>query len=258
MATPPPPPPPSYDDTPLVEIPITTDDAVTPTILVLVDPSSTKGFYSDIIEIDNTKTYRFSCWIKRTGDLENISYFGFVPYPDFSDTTTPNALYFDYFTHSGESNVIEASYNTKWMLVVGYIYPVGTSVGTSTNIATSVYSGWWNTAGDKITPLMGRNFVWASDNAAVRLYSVFESRLSDFESTMLWFNPRIEVVDGTEPTVAELIRDYPSRNNSIPRSVNFGNIRIGDFLKIPVETYTSKGFVKADGTIVDKDIYIDY
>ncbi len=71
------------------------------------------------------------------------------------------------------------------------------------------------------------------------------------ESTMLWFNPRIEVVDGTEPTVAELIRDYPSRNNSIPRSVNFGNIRIGDFLKIPVETYTS-------GTIVDEDIYIDY
>lgn len=253
MASPPPPPPPSYDDTPVVEIPITTDDAVTPTLLVLVDPSSKKGFYSDILAIDNTKTYRFSCWIKRTGDLENISYFGFVPRQSMSDDTTPNALYFDYFTHSGESNVIEASYNTKWMLVVGYIYPVGTLPNTNTTIATSVYSGWWNTAGDKITPLSstGGNFVWASDINAVRLYSVFESRLSDLESTMLWFNPRIEVVDGTEPTVDELIRDYQIRNNGIPRGVNFGNIRIGDFLKIPVETYTS-------GTIVEEDIYIDY
>ena len=254
MATPPPPPPPSLDDTAPVEIPFTTDDAVTPTLLVLVDPSSTKGFYSDIIEINNTKTYRFSCWIKRTGDLENISYFGFVPRQSMSDDTTLNAFYFDYFTHSGESNVIEASYNNKWMLVVGYIYPVGTPPNTNTTIATSVYSGWWNTAGDKITPLMsstGGNFVWTSDIGAVRLYSVFESRLSDFESTMLWFNPRIEVVDGTEPTVDELIRDYQIRNNGIPRGVNFGNIRIGDFLKIPVETYTS-------GTIVEEDIYIDY
>jgi len=247
MASPPPPPPPSYSISPES---ITTDDDVAPTILVIVYPSSKKGFYSDIIAIDNTKTYRFSCWIKRTGDLENISYFGFVPHQGFSDTITRDALYFDYFTHSGELNVIEASYNNKWMLVVGHIYPLGTAISNTT--ATSVYSGWWNTAGDKITPLMSStDFFWASDINAVRLYSVFESRLSDLESTMLWFNPRIEVVDGTEPTVAELIRDYPSRNNSIPRSVNFGNIRIGDFLKIPVETYTS-------GTIVDKDIYIDY
>ena len=242
------------------------------------------GFYSNNIAIDRTKTYRFSCWIKQNqmGDflLPLTSTFGFHT---LSDTSNPAATEnnvrnlsgtynVDVFSTGGSGRIFNAAfdttanptpldsiYNNQWVLVVGHILPEGTP--TNGTIPSHADSGWWSTDGEKIRGLsfvLGGDFAWQPSDLAVRMRVEFSFISQNPISTASCFNPRIEEVDGTEPTITDLILDYPLRNSGIPRGTPFRNIRIGDFLKIPVETYTSKGFIEATGTIVAEDTYIDY
>ena len=63
------------------------------------------------------------------------------------------------------------------------------------------------------------------------------------------------MVDGTEPSIADLLKDHPVENRIIPRGINFGNISIGDFINSPTSTYRSIGYEQANGVGLTLDTY---
>lgn len=168
------------------------------------------GYNSPVINIDPTKMYRFSTWIRRTVIGNGNYYLGFSGYDaatqlqsvilrvNGANTTNP------YFSASTwpTANVSANS----WMLVVGHVWPAGTGVG-----ANHVDSGLWNTSGTKFSnPTSSGDFVWLSDSAKTWLRSyLFYS--TDTTTAQQWYQPRIDVIDGNQPSISDLISGVGSK-----------------------------------------------
>lgn len=149
------------------------------------------GFISGRVNIDNTKTYRLTVWIKRPVDGNGRWYFGNNGYDEPVETLTGASNSNPYFISSSRG------YNNEWFLVVGYVYPVGTT--------SDLYddSGIYNTTGERIGDI-DRNYRCGEGTTALRTraYLVYDS-----DGTQQYFyRPRIDVIDGTEPSLDELIK----------------------------------------------------
>lgn len=159
------------------------------------------GWDGSAISIDNTKLYRFSVWMRRRV-IGNGSYYlgcgsGVLNRVDGVLNNNP------YFSASSWPASILAD---QWMLIVGHIWPAGSGTGTN-----HVDSGLWNTSGTKFSgPTYNGDFVWqtSSTSTILRSYLYYST---DTTTRQQWYQPRIDLVDGTEPTIAELISGVGSR-----------------------------------------------
>ena len=201
--------------------------------------NSDGGFDTGNFPIDKSKMYRFSVWTKRNTmtsgglNLESGSfYFGYyskdstqsftfsitksngVPFsnPYFHVTPNPNPSNF---------SSIQAPFLgglDVWTLVVGHVWPLGTSTGVTlpgTNINGLVSntnhpdSGVWTSSSGKIGNLhmVGTGYgdgVWypSSFFANHRAYLFYGADLTSVQS---FIYPRVDIVDGLEPSIHELL-----------------------------------------------------
>jgi hypothetical protein len=162
------------------------------------------GFNSGYWAIDSAYYYRFSCWIKRTV-LGNGSYYlglyglndgnanmGVLTRSGAANSTNP---YF--FATSWTLNA------NQWYLYVGHVHPAGSGTG-SNHLDTGIY----DTSGNKNSG--GSDFVWLEGNtkSMIRSYLYYST---DTSTAQCWWQPRIDKMDGTEPSIAELVNGVGGR-----------------------------------------------
>jgi len=218
------------------------------------------GWDGTLFSIDPTKMYRFSVWTKRDAMTIGVTYSGAFylglntygseysiqslrakingatqtntyfhstinPYPSTTASVSPPYL--------GGLNV--------WTLVVGHVWPTGTAtgsfvVGSDVNGLPLNYnhqdSGIWTRTGGKVGNISPGDWIWSATASYTRLRTyLFYS--SDTRATQSFVYPRVDVIDGTEPSISELlkgpepVRDLINSNeeygfNTIyPTSTNF-------------------------------------
>jgi len=154
------------------------------------------GWDGSSFSIDKTKMYRFSTWVRRkTIGIKGAFFLGTsgggASVLNRSDGAANSNPYFSATEWWGGEN--------QWYLVVGYVWPAGSGTG-----AVMPDSGIFMTNGVKVTS--NADFVWqptttSSNHRSYLYYS------TDTTTNQQWYQPRVDIVDGTEPTVTELIND---------------------------------------------------
>lgn len=169
------------------------------------DPASDQdgGWNTTLFNINSANMYRFSAWIRRKTIGNGSTYLGVNGY-NSSDTNigvlnrtngaTNTNPYFYASTWAYNAN--------DWLLFVGHVWPAGSGTG-----AVHVDSGIYRTNGTKLTTLS--DFVWQTLNtkAMHRSYLYYST---DTTTNQQFYYPRVDKVDGTQPSISELIGYSPS------------------------------------------------
>jgi hypothetical protein len=172
------------------------------------------GFNGPLTRIDPTKTYRCSIWLNRKVAGSNGTFYfgtngvnslgqnvGVCGPADGSANTNPYFIAFN-GNHPFISNRIG-----QWVLVVGHIHPAGSPIGS-----VHPNSGLYVRSGNGLTyaPISG-DFIWRADNTMSNLRS-YLFYCSDRSVRQQFLRPRIDVVDGNEPSIEDLLNN---RENTV-------------------------------------------
>jgi phage-related protein len=160
------------------------------------------GWNSAIFDIDNTKLYRFSVWIRRKNIGNGFSYLG------LEGLDSGNADVGVLIRSSGAVSTNPYFYSAswpytagQWMLLVGHVWPVGSGTG-----AAHVDTGVYNTSGTKVTNMI--DFVWQT-NSVKSLHRSYLFNSTDTATNQQFYDPRVDIVTGLQPTISELVRLKP-------------------------------------------------
>ena len=174
------------------------------------------GWNTSTFSVDRTKLYRFSVWVKRTVYVDGRFYLGLNGYGptngvlnryDGANNTNP------YFWVTSDPPTTAQLPDSTWVLVVGHVWPEGSGTGSFNS-----NSGLYTIASGKYGNVSS-DFVWNTSTTAVhRSYLYYsESNLP----RQYWCYPRVDIVDGTEPTIAQLLGGYGALTNSALEKSNF-------------------------------------
>ena len=153
------------------------------------------GWNGGTFSIDNTKMYRFSTFVRRKTVGNGSFYLGTHGYPDAVLNRSNGAANTNpYFSARGWWGSVDL-----WYLVVGYIWPSGSGIG-----ASMTDSGIYSMDGLKI--ISNGDFVWqpTTTSSHHRSYMYYST---DITTNQQWYQPRVDAVDGTEPTINELLNN---------------------------------------------------
>jgi hypothetical protein len=162
------------------------------------------GWNGSTFSIDNSKLYRFSVWINRTVTGNGSAYFGTHGYGSINaiyvrgaGTTTTNPYFY-----SGTPS------QDTWTLFVGHIWPAGSGTGSQ-----HTDSGRYTISGGKIGAI-SNDFVWLPENTSshLRTYLYYST---DTSTRQQWIYPRVDIVDGSEPSIQELIDGYGAYGDDV-------------------------------------------
>jgi hypothetical protein len=179
------------------------------------------GWEGSYVNIDNTKTYRYSVWVRRTSSSAGGTfYFGLhsngtgdvYGLHDGSSNTNP------YFDYRGTSWFIQ----NQWYLVVGHVFPASTATG-----ATNAHpdSGVYTRLGGKIGSLLGNipcDCRWGA-GATQGMNRTYHYYCGDTTTRLQFFSPRIDVIDGNQPTIDNLLN-----NNLVPAANKPEGVKYND------------------------------
>lgn len=159
------------------------------------------GWNTSQFSIDNTKLYRFSVWVRRTVFDNGRFYFGTRGYGStsgvlFRDTGSSSTNPYAYV--SGDPPSTSQLPSNTWLLVVFHVWPVGS--GTGSNHADS---GRYTVSGGRFGDI-SRDFVWINETTTAlhRTYLYYAEATTPRQQ---WLYPRVDIVDGTEPSIEELL-----------------------------------------------------
>lgn len=203
------------------------------------------GFYSPVVSIDPTKTYRFTVWMKKTGTNSGNSYLGlFTRSSNGTKVTqrldgTVNTNPYFWFGDLPELN--------KWYLIVGYLRP-NTYTGTSEG---RMYDGVTKA---EVTGLTFNDYKFGTAAVSMQLRSLLfnDTNSGDFQ---YYWKPTIYEVNAMMPTVDALLGLGTSgeglwslQGNNI--SYESGTVGIGT---TPLTGYT----LAVDGNIRAREVKVD-
>lgn len=153
--------------------------------------------------------YRLSTWVKRNNSTNGNFYLGCHGYGSVDgvlrrDNNNNNTNPY-FLSTAGGFNPGE------WQLVVGHIWPAGSGTG-----AEHPDSGRYTVSDGRIGNI-SLDFVWRAETTTGRHRSYLYYS-TDTSMRQQWVYPRMEIVDGTEPSIADLLAGVDSRNIDYVRS----------------------------------------
>jgi hypothetical protein len=205
------------------------------------------GWNTDWYDIDRTKLYRFSVWVKRTSDSA-----GGTSYLGLNGNTSGGVERLDGGGTQGnpywECNGPGAYTKDVWYLLVGHCYPYGT-VGVANNKHPDTGRYTVNGRnGDLNYCNIGGDVKWLSDTTQT-LHRTYHYYCADTTTRLQWFDPRIDLCDGTEPSISDLLIAAPN----IWRNALGGSVK-GSLTNGISFTANNKGALILDGT----NDYVDF
>lgn len=153
------------------------------------------GWDTSDYNVDHKKTYRLVVWLKKTNSNTGSSYFGFHSY---SYNGSHHSLRLD-----GNSNNNPYFWSgdlpqlNKWYMLVGYVH--GSNYSSTVNYG-GIYDG---VTGEKVRSITDFKFKSTATKLRHRTYLYYDTNTSDRQ---YFYAPRMELVDGNEPSVEELLK----------------------------------------------------
>lgn len=175
------------------------------------DNNNDGGWNTDYYNIDRTKLYRFSVWVKRTSDTTGGTfYFGLYGNgPTFAVKRNDNG------TNEGNPywDCSSPSTFTKdvWYLVVGHVYPAGTTY-TGAHPDSGVYTIAGGTTKNRSLNFcnIGSDVQWLSDTTST-LHRAYHFYCGDNTTRLQFAYPRIDLCDGNQPSIQDLLDKSPAK-----------------------------------------------
>lgn len=200
------------------------------------------GWNTGWYNIDNTKLYRFSVWVKRTttssGGTFYLGLYGNASGIKRTDNDTVEGNpYWDCRGTGGFDKDV-------WYLVVGHCYPYNTSY-TGQHPETGIYT----VAGGATKVLsinacnIGADVKWAGSDVTQTIHRCYHYYCSDSTTRLQLFDPRIDAIDGTEPSISALLSGFTA--NRLTDLVGTNN---GTFKNAPTYSSVNGGSISFDGT----------
>lgn len=186
------------------------------------------GWNTDWFNIDNTKMYRYSVWVRRTSATAGGTfYFGMYASGAGAvrmdnNTVEGNA----YWECTATSNLTQ----NQWYLWVGYVYPFNTTY-TGRNQQTGYYTtnGFvGNIGGCNI----GTGDLKWSYNSTQGIHRTYLYYCPDSTTRLQFYQPRVDLCDGTEPSIQALLQNAGSKWVDVSSQGNTGNM----YSTVPVST----------------------
>lgn len=155
------------------------------------------GFFTSNISIDSNKTYRISFWIKRTGSNNGTNYFGCT-------TDSPENLIVNvngdaqpgHYFWAGDSPLID-----RWYLFTAFVNNQGYSGPTKGKIYDGITS--------EIVSGMHQDLKFNGTVSTLGM-RIFLVNSEEADVSQVVYEPRIDLVDGNEPSIDELMRINPN------------------------------------------------
>ncbi|MEN1783946.1 MAG: DUF6443 domain-containing protein [Bacteroidota bacterium] len=144
------------------------------------------GWNTDDITVDKNKAYRYSVWVKRTGSQNGATYHGTQNVNRLNGSADNNPFFW-----SGDLPSLG-----EWYLMVGVIHPH--THGTQ----SSGISGVYDRSGNKRKN--GKDFKWRSTTTTTK-FRDYLSNSTDTNVRQYFYQPLLEVLDGTELSIAALV-----------------------------------------------------
>ncbi|WP_440068933.1 DUF6443 domain-containing protein [Tenacibaculum discolor] len=187
------------------------------------------GWNTDYINIDNTKSYRYTVWVKRTGSQNGRTYHGTQNVNNLSGTANNNPYFWN-----GDLPQLDT-----WYLLVGIIHPAGYT-GSDKGI-----SGVYDINGTRV--IDGTEFVWDSSTTTSRFRSYLYYS-TDVTTNQYFWNPVLETVDGTELSIDAIVGVTSTKANDIVTHIEYDEFgrQTKEYLPYAVES--------ANGAIITGDV----
>jgi hypothetical protein len=150
------------------------------------------GWESSNFAVDPNYMYRFSVWVRRKTIGNGSFYLGLYGNPAALNRWDGGSNNNPYFCSSGWwGNVNE------WYLVVGHVWPSGSGTGSR-----YVDSNTYKTNGDILFGTTDYVWVPGTTSAIHRSYLFYST---DTSTNQQWWQPRVDKMDGTQPSIKELL-----------------------------------------------------
>ena len=169
------------------------------------------GWNTSLFTIDNTKMYRFSVWIKKSVTTDGTTYFGTGGSPSVLKTLSGDDNSNPYFWY-GDLPQLD-----RWYLLVGYIHAYD---DTDTTNYGGIYDG---ITGKKVAGTTDYKFASGTTQTRHRTYLYYSTSGT---ATQYWWDPRVEEVNGSEPTIESLLGLYKPATQGSDAYFG-GNVGIG-------------------------------
>ncbi len=169
--------------------------------------------------VDQSKTYRFSMWVMRTSSTSGGSYYlglyGINSAGSNFGIINPNGnVETNYYWQCLGTSALTQN---VWHLIVGHVKPFGSTAGLDPR------SGVYTQAGGKIADVgycgNGGDPRW-QNGTVYALHRAYLYYCGDNTTRIRWFDPRVDVVDGTEPSISELLYDPPGPSEMVSKVTN--------------------------------------
>ncbi len=160
--------------------------------------SNADGGWNSIYKtIDKAQTYRLSVWIKKTNSTDGTTYFGCKSLVGSADHTlnlngTTNTNPYFWYGDLPELG--------RWYLLVGYVHK--NTYSSSVNLG-KIYDG---VTGQSVSNITDFKFSSSATNLLHRAYLYYDTNTNDRQ---YFYAPRMELIDGTEWTLNELLSINP-------------------------------------------------
>jgi hypothetical protein len=173
------------------------------------DGNNDGGWNTDWFNIDNTKTYRFAVWMRRTSaSTGGTFYFGL-----YGTGVTGGVNRNDgggvegnpYWECASTSKYTQ----NQWYLFIGHCYGWNSSYPVK-HSETGIYTiaGGTTQVADHNYCNIGGDVRWLSDSSS-GLHRTYHFYCGDNTTRLQFAFPRVDLLDGNEPTIAELLRTGP-------------------------------------------------
>lgn len=200
------------------------------------------GWNTAYLGIDNTKTYRYTVWVKRTGNISNgRTYHGTKNVNNLDGTANSNPYFFSSYLPQANT----------WYLLVGIIHPHDFSGTTSTGV-----SGVYDMQGNKV--LGGNEFKWSA-STTVSYFRNYLYYCTDTSAKQYFWNPVLQEFNGEEFTLPEIQNTTQVLSNGhkdlvVPIKYDDFGRQVKDYLPVPISN--AKGqFRPNDLVISDSESY---
>ncbi|MEN6302475.1 MAG: phage tail protein [Armatimonadia bacterium] len=203
------------------------------------------GWNTDPFKIDPTKMYRFTVWVKRSGGTTGATFFGTSPVTEYSGSVNGNPYFW-----SGLLPTFD-----RWFLLVGYVFPAGLAWQGQSNRG----GVWDSVTGQKVSN--GLDYLWTpGQSTAVHRAYLFYSA-PGCTQYMCW--PRVDLCDGTEPSIDALLSmSAVSGRNKITQGnastfiddAAIGSAQIGSVALVGVGNFSVKSATAGARTEMDSRV----
>lgn len=158
------------------------------------------GWNTESFSINNTKMYRFSVWVRRTSSTSGGTfYFGTQSstgaVTNLSSQGAEGNPYFDYRATSSLTQ-------NQWYLVTGHVFPVSWPASNA-----HPESGYYTIAGGRVANNAGNipnDCCWQAGTTTT-YHRTYHFYCGDATTRLEFYDPRVDLCDGTEPTIARLL-----------------------------------------------------